>query len=60
MFGFVSVLLVLSVVSGVAWLIHRAYEEINARRSHVCWIDDTVCRECTDYVSYAQFRNASS
>lgn len=58
MFGFVSVLLVLSVISGVAWIIHRAYEEISCRMNHVCWIDDTVCPECTDWESYAQFRDS--
>lgn len=59
MFGFVTALMTLGVISGVAWLIHRAFEEMNARMNHVCWIDDTLCRECSDYASYAEYRRAN-
>ena len=57
MFAVASLLMTLGVITSVAWLIHRAFEEMNARMNHVCWIDDTLCRDCADYASYAEFRD---
>jgi hypothetical protein len=48
----------IAVVATLAWLVHRAYEEIQARRHHVCWIDDTSCAWCAPFDSFSEYTYA--
>jgi len=56
----VALLLTVNAVFWTAvWLFLRWREERDARINHVCWIDDTLCRDCADYASYAEYRKVN-
>ena len=38
-----------AVAATAAWLVHRWREERAAGSLHVCFTDDTVCTECSDW-----------